>query len=205
MTDITLFELGPTRSARVRWALLEAALPFQSVQEGVAVFKNETLRSIHPLGKLPAILINGKPLFESGAVVTAVADLVPKQKLVAAPGTWERNLHYQWMCFALNELDPFAQSTEINSIDFILPKAQHVPDIKSQNRFFYQKAAAALETHLETQPYLVGNHFSATDIIMGYSLFWGREQKMIDHLNHVNAYLDRLLRREHCPLSAFGP
>ena len=62
--SIKLFELGPTRSARVRWALLEAGLTFESVQNGVEIFKSTELLNIHPLGKLPAVLINGQPLLE---------------------------------------------------------------------------------------------------------------------------------------------
>ncbi|CAM2010553.1 glutathione S-transferase family protein [Acanthopleuribacter pedis] len=204
MVSIILYELGPTRSARVRWALLEAGIPFESISEGVETFQNEALRRIHPLGKLPAVTIDGQPLFESGAIVTAVADLAPDSGLIAAPGTWERNLHYQWMCFALNELDPYANSTEVNTIDFILPKDRHVPAIKPQNNHFYQRAVAAIERHLEKQDYLVSDRFSAADIIMGYSLFWGREQQNLEGFARTNAYLDRLLQREHNPLAALA-
>ena len=80
MPSIKLFELGPTRSARVRWTLLEAGLAYESVGNSVEVFGSDELRGVHPLGKLPAAIIDGKPLFESAAIVTAVADLVPEKK-----------------------------------------------------------------------------------------------------------------------------
>ena len=54
MADIKLFELGPTRSARVRWTLLEASLKYESIDRGVDIFDSEELRSVHPLGKPPA-------------------------------------------------------------------------------------------------------------------------------------------------------
>lgn len=76
--DIRLFELGPTRSARVRWALLEAGLEFESIGNEVSIIGSDELRAVHPLGKLPAILIDDQPLFESGAILTAIADLVRK-------------------------------------------------------------------------------------------------------------------------------
>ena len=79
MPSIKLFELESTRSARVRWTLLEAELVYESVGNSVEVFGSEELRSVHPLGKLPAAIIDGKPLFESAAIVTAVADLVPEK------------------------------------------------------------------------------------------------------------------------------
>ena len=200
MVDITLFELGPTRSARVRWTLLEAGLDFESIQQGVDIFKSEALRRVHPLGKLPAAIINGQPLFESVAIVTAIADLVPEKELIARPGTWARNLHYQWACFALNELDPYVNSTEINSIDFIIPRSEHVPEIIPQNAAMYRKAAAALEKHLEDHDFLVEDRFSVTDIIVGYTVSWGQEQGLITEFPKIQAYLERLLAREHCTL-----
>ncbi len=50
--EITLYELGATRSSRVRWILQEAELPFTSIQKGVAIFTSPDLLRIHPMGKL---------------------------------------------------------------------------------------------------------------------------------------------------------
>lgn len=200
MPDIKLFELAPTRSARARWALQEAGLPFESVGNTVEVFDSQELSRIHPLGKLPAALIDGKPLFESAAIVTAIADLVPHKNLIAKPGTWSRNLHYQWVSFALTELEPFLQSSEINSTNFILPESEHVPAIIPQNTKIFQRAAAVLDTALAKSDYLIDNRFSATDIIVGYTVSWGQEFHLIDGLRNLDAYLERLLAREHCTL-----
>ena len=176
---IKLYELGSTRSSRVRWVLQEAELPFESIQNGVQIFKSPELLCIHPLGKLPAVTIDSHPLFESAAIVTAIADLVPEKRLIAKPESWSRHLHNQWVCFALSEMEPFVNSTEINSIDFVLPPEQHVPDIIPQNNKMYQKAATAVETHLTNNNYLVDDTFSATDIIVSYTLLWGQEQKLL--------------------------
>jgi glutathione S-transferase len=199
--DIKLFELGPTRSARVRWALLEAGLSFESIQDGIEIFKSQDLLKIHPLGKLPAVIIDGRPLFESAAIVTAIADLAPEKNLIANPASWSRNLHNQWVCFTLSELEPFVQSTEINSIDFILPVEQHVPAIVQQNNMMYQKAAAALEKHFSMNDFLVENRFTVTDIVLAYTLCWGQEQKLLDEFPNINEYMERLYFRKHCTLS----
>jgi glutathione S-transferase len=203
MPQIKLFELGPTRSARVRWMLLEAELAYESVGNSVDVFGSGELRSIHPLGKLPAAIINGRPLFESAAIVTAIADLVPEKALIARPGTWNRNLHYQWVCFALTEMEPYAHSTEINTQDFVLPPEQHVPDIIEQNSMMYRRAATALDAALKKADYLIENRFSATDVIVGYTVNWGQEQKLLAGFPNLLAYLERLLARPHCTLVRF--
>ena len=204
MTDavsIKLYELGPTRSARVRWALQEASLAFESIQDGVEIFKSPDLLKIHPLGKVPAVLINGQPLFESAAIVTAIADLVPEKDLIAPQTSWSRNMHNQWVCFALSEMEPFVQSTEINTYDFILPPEQHVPAIIAQNSMMYKKAARALEQHLADNDYLVDNRFSVTDIFVAYTLCWGQEQKLLEEFPNINEYMERLYARQHCTLS----
>lgn len=200
MPEIKLFELGPTRSARARWALLEAGLPFESIGNDVRIIGSEALKAVHPLGKLPAVLIDGRPLFESAAILTAVADLVPEKQLVAAPGSWSRNLHYQWLSFVQSELEAFLQSTEVNSIDFIIPATEHVPEVKTQNGRFFRKGAAVLNDVLARAEYLVDDRFSVTDIYAGYAVNWGQEQGLLDEFQHLLAYQERLFAREHCTL-----
>src|SRR5215218_8806281 len=111
---ITLFEFAPTRSARVRWTLLELDLPFESV-EGREVFGSPRLMEVSPLGKVPAIIDDGRDLFESAAICTWLADSHPGHCLVAPSGSWDRALHDQWVCFCLAELEAHLWSTARNS------------------------------------------------------------------------------------------
>lgn len=200
MAHIVLYEHKPTRSARARWALLEAGLPFDSVGGDVDIIHSEPLRKIHPLGKLPAAIIDGQPLFESAAIVNAICDLTPEQGLLARPGSPERNLHYQWTYFALTEMEPYLHSIEINDTDFVLPKDQHVPQIRPQNEMMYKRAASALNDALRDTDYLVGNRFSAADIIVGYTIAWGEIAGLHDECPNLHAYFTRLREREHCTL-----
>ena len=170
---------------------------------GGSLFRSAELRGIHPLGKLPAAIIDGKPLFESAAIVTAIADLVPEKGLIAAPGTWSRNLQYQWVCFALTEMEPYLHSTEINSIEFVLPKSQHVPAIIEQNAMMYKRAAAVLDAVLSKVDYLINDRFLATDIIVAYTTNWGHEFRMLSEFPNLLAYLERLFARKHCTLTRF--
>ncbi|TMH53139.1 MAG: glutathione S-transferase family protein [Betaproteobacteria bacterium] len=198
--SIKLFELGPTRSARCRWTLLEAGLEYESIGNRPDIIGSEELRKVHPLGKLPAAIIDGRPLFESAAISTAIADLVPEKDLVAKPGTWSRALHDQWVCFALTEMEPWVSSTELNSLDFVLPKDQHVPAIIQQNSMMFRRSAAALEEVLGTTAYLVEDRFTVTDIIVGYTINFGHEQGLVSEFPNLMAYLKRLYQREHCTL-----
>jgi glutathione S-transferase len=202
--SIKLFELGPTRSARCRWTLLEAGLEYESIGNRPDIIGSEELRKVHPLGKLPAAIIDGRPLFESAAISTAIADLVPEKNLVAKPGTCSRALHDQWVCFALTEMEPWVSSTELNSLDFVLPKDQHVPAIIQQNSMMFRRSAAALEEVLGRTAYLVEGRFTVTDIIVGYTINFGHEQGLVSEFPNLLAYLKRLYQREHCTLVRYG-
>ena len=61
MPSIKLWELGPTRSARCRWTLVEAGLEYESLGNSPETIGSEALRKVHPLGKLPAAVIDGRP------------------------------------------------------------------------------------------------------------------------------------------------
>ena len=145
------------------------------------------------------MVIDGRPLFESAAIIAAVADLVPEKHLIARPGTWSRYLHEQWISFSLSEMEAFVQSTEINSIDFILPEEQRVPQILEQNAMLFRKGAAVLNDVLAEADYLVDDRFSVTDIFVGYTVHWGNETDLLDGFDHLKAYRTRLLERQHCP------
>ena len=200
MPEIVLYELGPTRSARCRWTLLEAGLPFESRGGEAAILGSEELRRYQPLGKLPAALIDGEPLFESAAICTAVADLVPERGLVAPSGTRGRALHDQWVSFALTELEAWVWTAELNTLDFVFPEAEHVKAILPQCEGLYRKSAAVLEAHLAAHDWLVDDRFTVTDVIVGYTLDFGDEFGWIDDRPALRAYLARLRARPHCTL-----
>ena len=76
-------------------------------------------------------------------------------------------------------MECWVSSTEINSIDFVLPLDQHVPAIIDQNNAMFRRSAAALDGVLSEVDYLVENRFSVTDIIVGYTLNFAEEQGLL--------------------------
>lgn len=198
MAKIKLFEFAPTRSARCRWTLLEAGLDYETVGGSIEVFGNAELKTAHPLGKVPAALVDGKPLFESGAISTYIADLVPEKNLVAKPGTWGRALHDQWTQYALTEMEAWQWSSFINTV--VLPEEQRVTAHLEQNAAMFKRGAAAMDQALGETDYLVENRFTVTDIIVGYTVNSGRKSGYLDGFSNLHGYLDRLFAREHCTL-----
>jgi len=193
MPQIKLYELGPTRSARCRWTLLEAGLEFESIGNDPSIIYSDELRQFHPLGKLPAAIIDGKPLFESAVIATAIADLVPEKNLVAKPGTWSRTLHEQWVLFALTEMEAWLTCAEYNTLDFVLPEEEHVPAILPQNEMMFKRGAAALDRALSETSYLIEEQFTVTDIIVGYTVNFGDWMGWLGEFPNLVAYLECLI------------
>lgn len=199
MVDIRLFEADGSRSVRCRWTLLEAGLDFEPAPAGRKGAARPELEKFHPLKMLPAAVFDGKPLIESAAVATYIADLAPEKNLIAKSGTWARALHDQWVSFALTQMEAWLWSSARNT--FVLPEDQRVPDVFKQNAEAYQRAAAVVDEALSENDFLVENRFSVTDIIVGYTVNWGRRAKLNDDLLNLGRYLERLWERPHCTLS----
>jgi glutathione S-transferase len=198
---IVLYELQPTRSARVRWTLLELGLPFESIA-GREVFAMPELAQIHPMSKLPALRDNGRPLFESAAICTWLADSHPEAGLIAPSGTWARALHDQWTAFTLAEVEANLWHTARNL--FIYSEEERVPAVYEQNAKEAKRGLAVLDGALKDKTWLVGDRFSITDIFVGYAVIWARFRALTADLPNVAAYAERILARPLCPYGALG-
>lgn len=195
--DITLYEYGPSRSKQARWALLELGLEFHAIS-GMDILHSDELNKINPMGKVPAVVINGEPLFEAAAICTHLADLVPEKGLIAPSGTRERALHLQWVSFALTEMEAYLWSNARNT--FVLPKEERITALFEQNNKSFVHAAKVLDKVLGETDYLVGNRFSVTDILVGFTVNWGNFAELLDETANLQAYLERLKQRPHCTL-----
>jgi len=195
--DITLYEYGPSRSKQARWALLECDLEFKVIG-GLEILHSEALKKVNPMGKVPAVLIDGEPLFEAAAICTHLADLVPEKQLIAPSGTRERALHLQWVSFALTEMEAYLWSNARNT--FVLPKEQRNNALFEQNNAAFKHAAKVLDKVLSGPDYLVGNRFTMTDLLVGFTLNWGNGAGQLNECPNLLNYLDRLKERPHCTL-----
>jgi glutathione S-transferase len=195
--EITLYEAPSSRAQRCRWVLDEVGATYESVS-GRDVIGSDGLKKIHPLGKVPAVVIDGKPLIESAAICTYIADQFPEKGLIAKPGTWQRALHDQWVCFCLSEMEAWLWSTAMN--EFVLPEEERIPAIFEQNAKLFSASAAVVDHALEHSDYLIDNQFSVTDIIMGFTISWANYYKLIEPFEKLQMYLDRLCKRPNSTL-----
>ncbi len=195
---ITLYGVDFARSARCRWALLELGLDFSEINDASLIGSDE-LRAIHPQAKVPAIMIDGEPLFESAAICTYLCDLVPEKQLISEGGSRARALHDQWTSFAQSELEGYLWSNAKHTNFY--PEEKRISEIVASNSEEFRAGAKVLDDALAETPFLVGGQFSVTDIIVGWTVNWGRRMGQLDGFDRLASYLDRLFAREHCTLN----
>jgi glutathione S-transferase len=110
---------GHVRDLRVRWALEEAGLPYQSRLLAQGDQDKPDYRELQPFGQVPIFEEDGLALFESGAIVLHIGErsetLLPKE-----PGARARAM--QWLFAALNSIEPFVMNVAI--IDFVYPNEE---------------------------------------------------------------------------------
>ena len=184
-----LYGFIPTRSARVKWALQEVGAEFEYVERAGLIGSVE-LTKLHPLGKVPVLVHEGKAIFESVAIVNYICDIHPDANLIPKTGTYERALHDQWSCFALAELESWtwimAKHTQL------LPEDEQVRAIVPSAMKELGKSIAAVEQALNGLDYLVDNRFTATDINIGYVLNQARGKGLVAPISNIENYLNRI-------------
>ncbi|WP_198264822.1 glutathione S-transferase family protein [sulfur-oxidizing endosymbiont of Gigantopelta aegis] len=191
---LTLYGFPQTRSMRVQWLLEEMALDYEFVE--INIFQGEgfakTYRRIHPHGQVPALDVDGKIMFESGAICHWLADQFPEKCLAPAINEPLRMDYEQWMFYAPSTLEPPAFQYLLHSV--LLPEEQRIAEIVEWNKTTYLKLIKTLNRLLKNKQYLLGEQFSTADIMLGYLLLWF--PKHLEGLPALNDYCQRLSGRE---------
>jgi glutathione S-transferase len=194
-----LYEFGPTRSIRARWALQELEVPFESVvvklPEGEHK-ETEYLR-LNPAGKLPTLVDGDFVLTESAAIVKYLAEKYPEKRL------WPTSLRDRaeadrWMLFTVTELEQ--PLWRIARHSFVYPEEQRIAgDIDIAKREF-RDMVQVLEHHLREREFVASNHITVTDFVVAYTLDWANEEGLLDYSPALRSYMERMYARPHAAM-----
>ena len=191
-----LFNYPDTRGLRVTWMLEELGeeYEFNLVPFSNNGFASEEYIKINPGGKVPAIRDGDLVLTESAAIVTYLGDKFPDKKLVPPAGSAARAKYDQWCYFVLSELEQPLWTKGKHK--FMLPRDKRVPAIIETAEWEFQKALKILSQGLGGNRFILGDTFSAADILIGQTLSWARTAKQPIEIQNVADYADSILGRE---------
>jgi glutathione S-transferase len=137
----------------------------------------------HPLGRVPALeLGDGTTMFESGAICLQLADLYPAAGLIGELGSSERALVYQWVTFAVAELEgPLFR--------WIRELGEGIEESPARDRF--TQAAAAVESALHGRDWLLGARFTVADVMCASVLQGANARELLRDWPGLEAYARR--------------
>jgi glutathione S-transferase len=184
-----------TRSQRVVWALEEvgAAYDYHLVNLLAGQGRQPDYQAINPGGKVPTLVDGELILSESAAICTYLGDRFPDSGLTPPPGSVERARYNQWCFFILSELEqPLWTMTKHR---FALPAKRRVPAIFETAHWEWDVAARVVATGLGERAFLVGERFTAADLLAAHTLAWARVFEMPLGSATLETYADRLLER----------
>jgi glutathione S-transferase len=176
------------RPIRAAWTLEEIGEPYELTMMNWEEGQSEEHRARHPLLRVPVLEDDDGCLFESAAICLHLADKYPDAGLIAAPGTHDRALVYQWSTFAPAELEPWLIEAAV--------WAKKDPERAAAGRERFWKGAAAAGETLAESEFLVGDRFTVADVLVGTALGNTRRVGIDDEMpENLAGYLARLTER----------
>ena len=187
-SPIVFFHAPHSRSSATRAMLEELGAPYDMVALNLAAGEQRTpdYLAINPMGKVPAIRDEGVLITEQPAILMHLADLYPERNLAPPPGDPLRGAWLRWMVF-------YGSCFEPAMMDFSR-KREPVPPMQC-GYGDYDSVMRVVAAQLERGPWLLGERFSAADVLWGGALNFGLMMKLVPDWSVFREYAARVQAR----------
>ncbi len=184
-----------SRAIRVIWTLEEVEAPYEihAIDFAKGDHRNPEFLALNPAGKVPAFRDGDLVLTESAAICNYIAEKFPEKGFIPPSGSQDRARYDQWMFFTMSELEQPLWS--MGKHRFALPAEQRIPQMLETAKWEFDRALELLHKGLGDRPYILGDAFSAADVLIGQTLFWARTFKIPVEQENLQAYGARLRER----------
>jgi glutathione S-transferase len=189
MAKLTLYHAAPSRSSIVHWMLEEIGEPYdvQLVRLSKGEQRNGDYLAINPMGKVPALKHGDTVITETAAICTYLADEFPKAGLNVPIGDPRRGIYLKWLFFGPSCIEPAM-------LDRAFPRKEEA----RRAALGYGDFDSVMEVTAKAVakgPYLMGEQFTAADVVIGSTLRWGMLFKLLPERPEFTAYTARLAQR----------
>ena len=186
---LKLYHSPQSRSSRFIWMLEELGQPYDV--KLIKLSEGDNLKpgflAINPMGKVPALAHKGTVITEAAAICTYLADEFPQAKLNVPVGTPARGVYLKWLFFGPGCFEPAV-------IDRAAPRKEEA----RRGMLGYGTFDTTMDTvagAIAKGPWLMGEQFTAADVIVGSTIRWGTMFKLIPERPEFTAYLARMAAR----------
>ena len=178
-----------TRSASIRWLFEELGSPpheLKVLNMKRGEHKAPEYLAINPMGKVPAIIHGDTVVTEAAAIALYLADLFPEAGLAPPIGDPARGTYLRWIVFNQAAVEPAVT-------DFSLKREPGPASMLSYGT--YEATMETLAGALAKGPYILGDRFSAADVVVGSGVRWMSMFKLIPERREFTGYVERLTNR----------
>ena len=179
---VTFFHAPNTRSAGARILLEELGADYDlhvlNVKAGEQ--RKAPYLAINPMGKVPAIRHGNALVTEQGAVYLYLADLYPEAGLAPPIGDALRGPYLRWIVY-------YGSSFEPALIDRAQKREPAPPSMSPYGD--YDTMLKTLTDNLARGPYMLGERFSAADVLWGTALAWTTKFGLVARTPVIDGYV----------------
>jgi glutathione S-transferase len=143
--------------------------------------------AVNPMGKVPALKHGDVVITEGAAICTYLADEFPRAKLNVPIGTPRRGVYLKWLFFGPSCIEPAMT-------DRAFPRKEEA----RRGMLGYGDFDTAMDVvakAVASGPYLMGEQFTAADVVIGSTLRFGMMFKLLPERPEFTAYVGRLATR----------
>jgi glutathione S-transferase len=189
MAKLTLYHAAPSRSSITRWMLEETGEPYDIHLLSMSKGDNRTPEylAVNPMGKVPALKHGDTVITEVAAICAYLADEFPRAKLSVPIGTPRRGVYLKWLFFG-------PSCIEAAVIDRASPRKEE-PRRAMLGYGDFDTVMDVTAKAIAKGPFLMGEQFTAADVIVGSNLRWGMMFKLLPERSEFVAYTNRLAAR----------
>lgn len=185
---ITFYHAPNSRSGGTRALLEELGADYEL--HALNFKKNETRSAeylaVNPMGKVPAIRDGDALITEQVAIYIYLADRLPDAKLAPPIGDPLRGPYLRWIAY-------YGSCFEPALIDQSMKREPAAPSSSPYGDF--DTMLKTLTDQLERGPYMLGERFSAADVLWGTALNWTTNFGLVPESPVIRAYIDRIAQR----------
>src|SRR5579875_1378908 len=186
---VTLFHAPRTRSTGVLSLLEELGVPYELhvLNRAKEELRSPEFLAINPLAKVPALRdSSGEVVTEQVAIFLHLADLYPEKGFAPAFDDALRGPYLRWMVFYAAAFEPA-----------LVDKARGTePGTRAMSPYGeYETVIDVVSDALKKGPYLLGERFTAADILWGIALTWTTGFKLVPERPEIMAYVKRINER----------
>jgi glutathione S-transferase len=185
---IVLFHAPNSRSSGTLTLLEELGAPYElrvlNMQAGEQ--RQPGFLAVNPMGKVPAILHGDVLVTEQVAVFLYLADLFPEAGLTPPVGDKRRGSYLRWMAFYAGCFEPAV-------VDKAMKRESAAQAMSPYGDF--DTVMTTLSAQLRPGPFLLGEDFTAADVLWGSALGWTTAFGLVPETPEIKAYIARTTSR----------